>query len=163
MRSLILRNRLLSLMPDPLIAPCGRTFLTAMAFLGAVVSFPGCSRPALQVAPATTAHLTPAPVAQPAPGQRARTIRATGLIRALESQSLRVPQLSGTGLRLTVMRIIANGSKVSKDDILAQFDPTSLLDAERDAQAKLDDLSHQLDQKKAQVSSDDAGRVSQIR
>lgn len=163
MRSLIMRDRFPSPAPKPLTGSCCGTFVAAMAVLGAVVSLPGCSRPALQREPATTAQISPAPVADAAQGQRARTMRATGLIRALESQSVRVPQLSGTGIRLTVTHIITSGSKVSKDDILAQFDPTSLLDAERDAKAKLDDLSHQLDQRKAQVLSDDATRVSQIR
>ena len=148
---------------EPLTAPCGGTLLTAMAFLGAVVSMPGCSRPAPQHGPATTAPISRAAGAEATPGQRAHTIRTTGLIRALESQSVRVPQLSGTGIRLTVTHIITSGSKVSKDDLLAQFAATSLLDTERDAAAKLDDLTHQLNQKKAQVSSDDAGRVSQIR
>ncbi|MGC9998834.1 MAG: efflux RND transporter periplasmic adaptor subunit [Bryobacteraceae bacterium] len=60
-------------------------------------------------------------------------------------------------------RIITNGSKVSKDDVLAQFDPTAIVDTERDAKAKLDDLSHQFDQKKAQVSSDGATREALIR
>jgi multidrug resistance efflux pump len=141
--------------------------MTAMAVLAAVVWFSGCSgpsqRPALQAEPATSANASTVHLPQAPQTQRARTIRATGLILALESQSVRVPQLSGSGIRLTVTRIIANGTKVSKDDVLAEFDPTSLVDAERDAKAKLDDLTHQLDQKKAQASSDDAGRVSQIR
>jgi len=76
---------------------------------------------------------------------------------------MRVPQLFGTGIRLTVTKIATNGAKVVKGDILAQFDSTAMVDAERDAKAKLDDLSHQLDQKKAQAASDDATRLSQIR
>lgn len=140
--------------------------VAALTIVAALFCLPGCSR-RVQGTPAQSTSAPPGissaartPL-QAAP--QARTIRTTGLIRALESQSTRVPQLSGTGIRLTVTRIVPNGSKVAKDDILAEFDPTSLLDAERDAKAKLDDLAHQLDQKKAQVSSDDAGRVSQIR
>jgi multidrug resistance efflux pump len=143
------------------------TFLTALAVLAAVVPFAGCSRStpglALQGAPASAANLSTATEAPAAQGQKAHTIRATGLIRALESQSIRVPQLAGPGIRLTVTRIITNGSKVSKDDVLAQFDPTAIVDTERDAKAKLDDLSHQFDQKKAQVSSDGATREALIR
>jgi multidrug resistance efflux pump len=139
------------------------TLAGAAAILALSLCLASCSRagqgnPARSVSAPTESSSSPAPVSQ-----QVRTIRATGLILALESQSIRVPQLSGTGIRLTVTQIIANGSKVSKDDILARFDATSLLDAERDAKAKLDDLTHQLDQKRAQVASDDATRVSQIR
>jgi len=136
----------------------------ALAVLGCLA---GCSRssPLASSPGGSSSAVEPraAPASQSASVQKARTIRATGLILAQQSQSVRVPQLFGTGIRLTVTSIITNGSKVSKDDILAEFDSTSLVDAERDAKAKLDDLSHQLDQKKAQASSDDAGRVSQIR
>jgi len=142
---------------------CGR-LAAGLAILASLISLPGCSR-AVHGVPAPSIATSPEePVsAPPAVAQQARTIRATGLILALESQVIRVPQLSGTGIRLTVTRIISNGVKVSKDEILAEFDATSLVDAERDAKAKLDDLTHQLDQKKAQVASDDATRVSQIR
>lgn len=113
--------------------------------------------------PATSAK---APVPQPAPAaepQNRRIIRATGLVQALEWQSIRVPQLSGAGGRVTLTRLIPNGAKVSKGDVLAEFDRTSLLDEEREAKAKLDDLSHQLEEKKAQVNSDAAKRIAQMR
>ena len=92
-----------------------------------------------------------------------RIVRATGLIRALEWQMVRVPQISGSGVRFTLTRVIPNGTKVAKGDILIEFDRVSLLDDERDAKAKLSDIGHQLDQQKAQVRSDDAKRVAQIR
>ena len=92
-----------------------------------------------------------------------RIVRATGLIRALEWKMVRVPQISGSGVRFTLTRVIPNGSKVSKGDILIEFDRVSLLDDERDAKAKLSDLGHQLDQQKAQVRSDDAKRAAQIK
>ncbi len=142
---------------------CGR-LAAGLAMLALLISLPGCSRAVHGVsAESMTAAPDKSASAPTAVAQQARTIRATGLILALESQLIRVPQLAGTGIRLTVTRIIANGANVSKDDILAEFDATSLVDAERDAKAKLDDLTHQLDQKKAQVASDDATRVSQIR
>jgi len=92
-----------------------------------------------------------------------RIVRVTGLVRALEWQMIRVPQISGSGVRFTLTRVIPNGAKVSKGDILIEFDRVSLLDDERDAKAKLGDISHQLDQQKAQVRSDDAKRQSQIK
>ena len=146
------------------IGPRRGLLAAGLAILAALISLPGCSRAVHGVPAESNAGSPERPAsAPPAVVQQARTIRATGLILALESQLIRVPQLAGTGIRLTVTRIIANGAKVSKDDILAEFDATSLVDAERDAKAKLDDLTHQLDQKKAQVASDDATRVSQIR
>jgi multidrug resistance efflux pump len=167
MRFVIITSGFIPPASNPLKVPWIGTFLTALAVLAAMVSLPGCSRTAPRsagpVEPATAAHFPPAAIAPAVPGQKAHTIRATGLIRALESQSIRVPQLAGTGIRLTVVHIITNGSKVAKDDVLAQFDPTSLVDTERDAKAKLDDLSHQFDQKKAQVSSDGVTREALIR
>jgi HlyD family secretion protein len=97
------------------------------------------------------------------PANGHRIVRATGLVRAFEWQMVRVPQISGSGVRFTLTRVIPNGSKVAKGDILVEFDRVSLLDDERDAKAKLSDISHQLDQQKAQVRSDDAKRVSLIR
>jgi multidrug resistance efflux pump len=100
-----------------------------------------------------------------APG--AAVIRATGIVQALESQSVRVPQMTGTsgpgGSQITLTRIVPNGSKVSKGDLLVEFDRLTLLDQERDAKALLDDLGHQLEQKKAEVRSLQATRESQIR
>ncbi len=91
-------------------------------------------------------------------------IRATGTVQALESQSIRVPQMTGVGgSQMTLTRLIPNGSKVSKGDVLVEFDRLTLLDQERDAKALLDDLAHQLDEKKAQVRSLQATRESQIR
>ena len=38
-----------------------------------------------------------------------RMVRATGLVRALEWQMIRVPQISGSGVRFTLTRVIPNG------------------------------------------------------
>jgi HlyD family secretion protein len=124
----------------------------------------GCSKAPSQA----VTQPSPAPVpAQPAsfisPANGHRIVRATGIVRALEWQMVRVPQISGSGVRFTLTRVIPNGSKVAKGDILVEFDRVSLLDDERDAKAKLSDIGHQLDQQKAQVRSDDAKRASLIR
>src|SRR5947209_7309906 len=94
----------------------------------------------------------------------AGVIRATGTVQAVESQSVRVPQMTGVGgSQMTLTRLIATGAKVSKGDVLVEFDRLTLLDQERDAKALLDDLAHQLDERKAQVKSLQATRESQIR
>jgi multidrug efflux pump subunit AcrA (membrane-fusion protein) len=104
-------------------------------------------------------------VAETVPGSA--VVRATGIVQALESQSVRTPQMTGTsgpgGSQITLTRIVPNGSKVSKGDILVEFDRLTLLDQERDAKALLDDLGHQLEQRKAEVRSLQATRASQIR
>jgi hypothetical protein len=96
-----------------------------------------------------------------------RIVRATGIVQALQWKSLRVPQLSGvtaTGSpEITLTRLIPNGAKVSQGDILIEFDRLNLLDQERDARAKLEDLEHQLQEKKAQVESLQTTRGSEIR
>ena len=99
--------------------------------------------------------------AQPSPERK--VVRIAGLVQALESQSIQVPQVSGTGGRMTLTRLAPNGSKASKGDIVAEFDRVAILDEERDTKAKVDDLSHQWEEKKAQVNSDAAKRVAQLR
>lgn len=91
-------------------------------------------------------------------------IRATGIVQALEWQSVRTPQLTGVGgFDIILTRLIPNGSKVAKGEVLAEFDRLALLDQERDAAATLEDLRHQLDERKAQVRSLQATRDSQLR
>ena len=84
-------------------APRRGRLAAGVAILAALISLPGCSR-AVDGVPAESIAASPEkPLSAPsAVAQQARTIRATGLILALESQMIRVPQLSGTGIRLTV-------------------------------------------------------------
>jgi HlyD family secretion protein len=94
----------------------------------------------------------------------ARLIRTSGIVQALEWKSIRVPQMTGVGaFELTLTGLIPNGAKVSKGDVLAEFDRLNLLDQERDAVAQLEDFEHQLNERKAQVRSLQATRGSQIR
>ncbi len=94
----------------------------------------------------------------------ARLIRATGIVQALEWKSVRVPQMTGVGgFDIVLTKLIPNGAKVAKGDVLVEFDRLNLLDQERDAIALLEDLAHQLSERKAQVRSLQATRGSQIR
>jgi multidrug resistance efflux pump len=52
--------------------------------------------------------------------------------------------------------------RVKTGDVLAEFDRTTQLDNARDAQAKFDDLSHQVDQRQAQNRADAAKRASDL-
>ncbi|MFN0102341.1 MAG: efflux RND transporter periplasmic adaptor subunit [Bryobacteraceae bacterium] len=90
------------------------------------------------------------------PGER--LVRVTGIIQALRSVALRVPQISAQSGRVTLAALIPNGSTVSKGDTLAEFDQTAVLDEERDIKAKLSEATFQLDERRAKARSDAAKR-----
>lgn len=124
------------------------------AGLAAIPLFSGCQRE-----PAVT-HA--AVVEQPAPS-RSRQIRAMGTVQAANSVTVLVPQLAGTGGgRYTLTDLIDNGSKVKAGDTVAEFDNIQQLDNARDTQAKFDDLGHQVEQKKAEFSSNAEKRRSDL-
>lgn len=89
--------------------------------------------------------------------------RSTGTIRAVHVFNVLVPTIRGSNVRLTVTRIIPNGTMVHEGDIIAEFDRTQQADDARDAKAKMDDLGHQLEQQKAQYRSDAAKRASDLK
>jgi multidrug efflux pump subunit AcrA (membrane-fusion protein) len=91
-----------------------------------------------------------------------REIRITGIIEATRSYKILVPQIYGPGGALTLTRFIPNGSLVKEGDLVAAFDATAQLDNARDAQAKYDDLGHQVDQKRAQNHADAEKRASDL-
>ncbi len=66
----------------------------------------------------------------------------------------RFREIQGQGGNLTLVKLIPNGASVQSGVTLAEFDDTAeQLKALRDAQAKFDDLSHQVDQKGAEHKS----------
>jgi multidrug efflux pump subunit AcrA (membrane-fusion protein) len=136
--------------------PRPRSLALASGALAALL-LAGCSQ-----APQPTAN-SKAPAAASTVNVNRRLIRTNGIIRALEWQMIRVPQITGTGVRFTLTRITPNGIQVKKGDVLAEFDRTSILDDERDAKAKLSDQGHQLDDKRASVRSDAAKRLAAIK
>jgi HlyD family secretion protein len=96
-------------------------------------------------------------------GGPVRRIRATGTIQALRVSNVQVPQLRGPGGRLTLIRLIPNGSRVKPGDVVAEFDRIQQLEDAREARAKMEDLSHQIDQLRAQFRSDAAKRNADLR
>ena len=64
---------------------------------------------------------------------------------------------------MTLTKLIPNGSKVKEGDLIAIFDSTQQVDLARDAQAKFDDLGHQVEQKRAQNRADAEKRMSDLR
>jgi hypothetical protein len=91
------------------------TFITITICL----ALSSCGTRAVTVAdPATRPATTP----ERKPGER--VARISGMIQALQSVTVRVPQIPAQNSRLTLAALIPNGSTVHKGDILAEFDQT---------------------------------------
>jgi HlyD family secretion protein len=90
------------------------------------------------------------------------SVRCTGRTAALHSSVLQVPRQYGQGGQLTLLQIAENGSRVKPGDLLAEFDSTDQLKLARDASAKFDDLSHQVDQKRAEQNNNAEKRNSDL-
>ena len=90
------------------------------------------------------------------PGEK--VVRISGIIQALQSVTLRVPQISAQSGRVTLATLIPNGSTVAKGDTVAEFDQTTVLDEERDFNGKLSEAGFQLEERQAKARSDAAKR-----
>lgn len=103
---------------------------------------------------------TPSTMATPPGGPtRSRTIRWTGMLEAVRSTRVSVPQVTGPTFRMTLTQIVRNGATVAKGDLIAEFDPLEQLDQARQSAARYDDLSHQTRQREA----DNAANVEKRR
>ena len=70
--------------------------------------------------------------------------------------------MQGQGGQLTLVKLVQNGTRVHAGDLLAQFDSTTQIKAAREAAAKYDDLAHQVEQKRAEHSSNLEKRLSDL-
>jgi multidrug resistance efflux pump len=91
-----------------------------------------------------------------------REVRVTGVVQAVRSTKILVPQITGNNNQMTLTHIVPNGTRVEVGDPIASFDATAQMDAVRDADAKFDDLGHQADQKRAQNRADAAKRATDL-
>jgi multidrug resistance efflux pump len=64
---------------------------------------------------------------------------------------------------MTLTKIIPNGTRVKEGDLMAIFDSTQQVDQARDAQAKFEDLGHQVEQKVAANRADAEKRAADLR
>jgi multidrug resistance efflux pump len=116
--------------------------------------------------PAPVVHAAgdgPQPAAKIASQPAARhEVHLTGTVQAVHFFTVTSPQIGGQDGRVTLTRIIASGTRVKTGDLLAEFDRTKEQDNARDAKAKFDDLSHQVDQREAQNRADAAKRASDL-
>jgi multidrug resistance efflux pump len=93
-------------------------------------------------------------------------VRATGLIQAVRAFSIQVPRITaitGATSRLTLVKLVPTGTKVQKDDVLAEFDAVTQRDAALDAQAKYEDLAQQVKQTEAQNRSEREKRLQSLK
>jgi HlyD family secretion protein len=125
-----------------------------------VLFLTGCSQPAKEAATASQAA-PPVPLAASNSAQ-GRESRLSGIVEAVHSSRIGVPQLTGQNNRMTLTRIVANGSRVGEGDIIAEFDSLEQIDAARNARAKQEDLEHQVQQKAAQNRADSEKRRSDV-
>jgi multidrug resistance efflux pump len=110
----------------------------------------------------------PDPGEAPAPRQSARfsgetpTVRLTGVVEAVRSSRIVVPQLSGSANRLTLTRLVPNGAVVTAGDSVARFDAIEQLTLAREAAAEFDRLSHQVREKEAENRANVERRLSAL-
>lgn len=97
------------------------------------------------------------------PSVSEHTVRATGTTEALHSFDLQVPSIEGqSNGSLTLTQIVESGSHVAAGDLIAQFDDTDQIKLALEAKAKFDDLSHQVDQKVAELRNNAEKRNSDL-
>jgi HlyD family secretion protein len=94
-----------------------------------------------------------------ASGPPARHVRATGVIQAVRSYAVQVPKIEGQGGNLTLATLVENGVPVKPGDVLATFDRSNEAKLLLDAETKLDDFQHQIEEKRAEHGSNSEKRV----
>jgi hypothetical protein len=130
-----------------------------------IMKFSVCAVAAIVLATTSCSRSTP-PVAHAAPAEPprlAREVRVSGTVEAVHSTKVLVPQIYGQYNRMTLTKLIPNGSRVKEGDLIATFDATQQIDNARDAQAKFEDLGHQVEQKLAQNHADSEKRIADLR
>ncbi|HLY17083.1 MAG TPA: efflux RND transporter periplasmic adaptor subunit [Bryobacteraceae bacterium] len=133
--------------------------LAETGLLCALIAVSSCGRSQAPVVHAASTESKPATAVAAAPSHE---VHLTGIVQAVHFFTVQVPQVMGQGGMVTLTHIIANGSRVKEGDLLAEFDRTQEVDNARDAKAKFDDLSHQVEQKQAQNRADAAKRASDL-
>ncbi len=136
--------------------PCSATWIPYCCAL----ILTGCAQS--QADPAPPSAVTKSIPSAATPASAARETRLSGIVEALHSSRITVPQLVGQNNRMTLTRIVANGVRVNEGDVIAEFDALEQIDAARTASAKQDDLDHQVQQKAAQNRADAEKRRSDL-
>ena len=127
--------------------------LTWVAVVGAALLLLGCEA---KTAPITATVQPNAPLKKVKVrfDRLRRVVRSNGTVEAVNALTIRVPQIEGQGGDMTLTKLIPGGAEVKTGDMLAEFDRTKEVDNAREAQAKYEDLRHQVDQRVAQHRAD---------
>jgi multidrug resistance efflux pump len=132
--------------------------MVSAALLAAMLTGVGCgARQAPASPPPETSHGAAVESAMPPRG-----VRTIGTIAAQRITLVQVPRISGQGGTMTLVKLAPNGSLVHHGELLAEFDSTAQVKSQRDAQARFDDLSHQVEQKRAEDRSNAARRATDL-
>jgi HlyD family secretion protein len=91
-----------------------------------------------------------------------RRVRSNGTVQAVNALTVRVPQIHGQSGDMTLTKLIPTGAEVKEGDVLAEFDRVKQLDDARDAQARFEDLRHQVDQRREQHRADAERRAADL-
>ncbi len=91
-----------------------------------------------------------------------RRVRSNGTVQAVNALTVRVPQIHGQSGDMTLTKLIPTGAEVKEGDVLAEFDRVKQLDDAREAQAKFEDLRHQVDQRREQHRADAEKRAADL-
>ena len=91
-----------------------------------------------------------------------RQVRSNGTVQAVHAFTIRVPQIHGQSGDMTLTRLIPTGAAVKEGDILAEFDRMKQVDVAREAQAKFEDLRHQVDQRQRAARADAEKRAADL-
>lgn len=89
------------------------------------------------------------PAASDADTSRLRTVRLSGVLEAVRSTRVVVPQVTGPAFVMTLTRLVENGATVEQGDVIAEFDALEQLDQARESAARYEDLSYQVRQREA--------------
>jgi multidrug resistance efflux pump len=90
-----------------------------------------------------------------------RTVRLSGTLEAVRSTRIIVPQVTGPTFRMTLTRLVPNGARVAKGDVVAQFDPIEQLDQARESAARYQGLDFQVRQRRADNAANTERRRSE--
>lgn len=87
-------------------------------------------------------------------GDFLRTIRITGSTEAVRAYVVQAPRLAGGGGRMVLVRLAHAGTRVHKDDVLAEFDQQDQLKQFRDRQADYLDFLDKIKKQQADNAAD---------
>jgi len=79
-----------------------------------------------------------------------RVLRLSGTLEAVRSSPVLAPELAGSGGEMVITKLTPAGTRVRKDDLLAEFDRQGQIKTFLDKQAEYRDLENQIASKKAE-------------